>query len=87
MGDLDPEKTVDIEALLQELAENKAKLSLLEWREEAEAILDEMREIRDDFLRLFKTTVKIMCERDRQIWMDFFEEGTKDHQGHGQKPK
>jgi hypothetical protein len=48
------------------LAESQAQIALIEFRQEAEAILDEIRQIRDDFQGLLASAAKVLAEADRQ---------------------
>jgi hypothetical protein len=66
MGDMEPREDLDLDSLLDQYVEVKARIALLEWREGAEAILDEIREVRDDFREMLRTAAKILCEADRQ---------------------
>ncbi len=93
MAGMEPEKSREIDRLIDELAMVKAKLALLEWREQAEAILEEMREIRDqmketqdDFVRILKATGKILLGRDQAIWQHIIRKMLKD-QGQNEPKK
>ncbi len=94
MAAMDPEKSREIDCLINELAEKKAQIALLEFRKEAEAILDEMREIRDgmqeirdDFMRILKVTGKILIAQDRAVWEEIIRKILEDRGRDGQKRK
>jgi len=77
MGDLDAKKSLEIDRLVKELSEKKAKIELLEFRMETGSLLDEMREVRDDFRKLFQGAVKILSEEDRSRWEKAIAEALK----------